>query len=74
VRRALRSPFEIDIYGWLTWGFFRLRRTVTISWAALALQPECRHASPVTFKEVVPRLLAEHQRPAGRSSKCLRRI
>lgn len=32
VLRALRSPFEIDIYVWLTWRFFRLRRQVTIPW------------------------------------------
>jgi hypothetical protein len=29
VLRAFRSPFEIDIYVWLTWRFFRLRKPVT---------------------------------------------
>ena len=38
VLRALRSPFEIDIYVWLTWRFFRLRRTVIIPWISLQLQ------------------------------------
>jgi hypothetical protein len=29
--RALRSPFEINIYVWLTWRFLRLRKPVTIA-------------------------------------------
>ena len=32
VLRALRSPFEIDIYVWLTWRFFSLRRRLVIPW------------------------------------------
>lgn len=38
VLRALRSPCEIDIYVWLTWRFFRLRRPVAIPWPSLMLQ------------------------------------
>ncbi|MBP9145745.1 MAG: pirin [Thermoanaerobaculia bacterium] len=51
VLRALRSPFEIDIYVWLTWRFFRLRRPVTIPWASLALQFGCGYANPRHFKK-----------------------
>jgi hypothetical protein len=51
VLRALRSPFEIDIYVWLTWRFFRLRRPVTISWASLALQFGSGYTNPRHFKK-----------------------
>ena len=51
VLRALRSPFEIDIYVWLTWRFFRLRRPVTIPWASLALQFGSRYSNPRHFKK-----------------------
>jgi hypothetical protein len=51
VMRALRSPFEIDIYVWLTWRFFRLRRPVTIPWASLALQFGSDYANPRHFKK-----------------------
>ncbi len=51
VLRALRSPFEIDIYVWLTWRFFRLRRPVTIPWASLALQFGSRYTNPRHFKK-----------------------
>jgi hypothetical protein len=51
VLRALRSPFEIDIYVWLTWRFFRLRRPVTIPWASLALQFGSGYANPRHFKK-----------------------
>ncbi len=51
VLRALRSPFEIDIYVWLTWRFFRLRKPVTIPWASLALQFGCGYANPRHFKK-----------------------
>jgi hypothetical protein len=51
VLRALRSPFEIDIYGWLTWRFFRLRRPVTIPWASLALQFGSGYANLRHFKK-----------------------
>lgn len=50
VLRALRSPFEIDIYVWLTWRFFRLRRPVTIPWASLALQFGSAYANLRHFK------------------------
>ncbi len=51
VLRALRSPFEIDFYVWLTWRFFRLRRPVTIPWASLALQFGSRYSNPWHFKK-----------------------
>ncbi len=51
VLRALRSPFEIDIYVWLTWRFRRLRQRVTIPWASLALQFGCGYANPRQFKK-----------------------
>ncbi len=51
VLRALRSPFEIDIYVWLTWRFFRLRRPVTIPWASLMLQVGCGYANPRHFRQ-----------------------
>jgi hypothetical protein len=51
VLRALRSPFEIDIYVWLTWRFFRLRKPVTIPWASLALQFGSGYANPRHFKK-----------------------
>ena len=51
VLRALRSPFEIDIYVWLTWRFFRLRQPVTIPWGSLALQFGCGYANPRHFKK-----------------------
>jgi hypothetical protein len=51
VLRALRSPFEIDIYVWLTWRFFRLRRPVTIPWASLALQFGSGYANPRHFRK-----------------------
>ncbi len=50
VLRALRSPFEIDIYVWLTWRFFRLRKPVTIPWASLQLQFGCSYKNPRHFK------------------------
>jgi hypothetical protein len=49
--RALRSPFEIDIYVWLTWRFFRLRKPVTIPWDSLQLQFVCGYANPRHFKK-----------------------
>jgi len=51
VLRALRSPFEIDIFVWLTWRFFRLRKPVTIPWASLAPQLGCGYANPRHFKK-----------------------
>jgi hypothetical protein len=45
VLRARRSPFEIDIYLWVTWRFLRLRRPVTIPWPPLALQFGCGYAN-----------------------------
>jgi hypothetical protein len=45
VLRALRSPFEIDIYVWLTWRFFRLRRPVKIPWDSLQLEFGCGAAT-----------------------------
>jgi hypothetical protein len=51
VLRALRSPFEIDIYVWLTWRFFRLRKPVAIPWASLALQFGSGYANPRHFKK-----------------------
>lgn len=50
VLRALRSPFEIDIYVWLTWRFFRLRKPVTIPWDSLRLQFGCAYKNPRHFK------------------------
>ena len=50
VLRALRSPFEIDIYVWLTWRFFRLRKPVTIPWDSLQLQFGCGCKNPRHFK------------------------
>ena len=50
VLRVLRSPFEIDIYVWLTWRFFRLRRPVTIPWPSLMLQFGCDYANPRHFR------------------------
>lgn len=50
VFRALRSPFEIDIYVWLTWRFFRLQRHVTIPWSSLALQFGSGYSNPRHFK------------------------
>lgn len=50
VLRALRSPFEIDIYVWLTWRFFRLRKPVTIPWDSLQLQFGCAYKNPRHFK------------------------
>ena len=50
VLRALRSPFEIDIYVWLTWRFFRLRKPVTIPWSSLQLQFGCSYKNPRHFK------------------------
>jgi len=50
VLRALRSPFEIDIYVWLTWRFFRLRKPVTIPWDSLQLQFGCGYKNPRHFK------------------------
>ena len=51
VLRALRSPFEIDVYVWLTWRFFRLRRPTTIPWPSLMLQFGCGYANPRHFKK-----------------------
>jgi hypothetical protein len=51
VLRALRSPFEIDIYVWLTWRFFRLRRPVTIPWPSLMLQFGSGYANPRHFRK-----------------------
>ena len=48
--RVLRSPFEIDIYIWLTWRFFRLRKPVTIPWKSLQLQFGCNYKNPRHFK------------------------
>ncbi|MCB1054553.1 MAG: pirin [Acidobacteria bacterium] len=50
VLRALRSPFEIDIYVWLTWRFFRLRKPVSIPWDSLQLQFGCGYKNPRHFK------------------------
>jgi hypothetical protein len=50
VLRALRSPFEIDIYVWLTWRFFRLRKPVTIPWDSLQLQFGCGYKNRRHFK------------------------
>lgn len=49
--RARRSPFEIDIYVWLTWCFFRLRKPATIPWASLALLFGCGYANSRHFKK-----------------------
>jgi hypothetical protein len=51
VLRALRSPFEIDVYVWLTWRSFRLRKPVTIPWPSLALQFGSGYANPRHFKK-----------------------
>ena len=51
VLRALRSPFEIDIYVWLTWRFFRLRRPLTIPWPSPMLQFGCGYANHRLFKK-----------------------
>lgn len=51
VLRSLRSPFEIDIYVWLTWRFFLLRRPVTIPWSSLMLQFGCGYTNPRHFKK-----------------------
>ena len=51
VLRALRSPFEIDIYVWLTWRFYRLRQPVAIPWSLLMLQFGCGYANPRHFKK-----------------------
>ncbi len=51
VLRALRSPFEIDLYVWLTWRFFRLRRPVTIPWESLMLQFGCSYTNPRHFRK-----------------------
>jgi hypothetical protein len=51
VLRALRSPFEIDIYVWLTWRFFRLLRPVRIPWPSLALQFGSGYSNPRHFKK-----------------------
>ena len=50
VLKALRSPFEIDIYVWLTWRFFSLRRRVVIPWESLMLQFGARYRNPRHFK------------------------
>jgi hypothetical protein len=50
VLRALRSPFEIDIYVWLTWRLFRLRKPVTIPWDSLQLQFGCGYKNLRHFK------------------------
>jgi hypothetical protein len=49
--RALRSPFEIDIYAWLTWRLFRLRKPMTIPWASRAPQFGSGYANPRHFKK-----------------------
>lgn len=48
--RALRSPFEIDLYVWLTSRFFRLRRRVTIPWQSLMLQFGCGYSNLRHFR------------------------
>lgn len=76
VLRALRSPFEIDIYVWLTWRLFRLRRSVRIPWSSLMLQFGCSYQSPRLFKyrflQYVAKVLAYY--PEARvteTSRCL---
>jgi len=49
VLRALRSPFEIDIYVWLTWRFFRLRKPVVVPWKTLQLQFGCDYGVVARF-------------------------
>jgi hypothetical protein len=51
VLRTLRSPFEIDLYVWLTWRFFRLRKPVTIPWESLMLQFGCGYSNPRHFRK-----------------------
>lgn len=61
VLRALRSPFEIDIYVWLTWRFFRLRRPTTIPWPSLMLQFRLRLRQSAALQEAPARVSS--QRP-----------
>ncbi|MCP4203281.1 MAG: pirin [bacterium] len=51
VLKALRSPFEIDIYVGLTWRFFSLRRRSVIPWESLMLQFGSRYRNPRHFKQ-----------------------
>ena len=50
ILQALRSPFEIDIYVWLSWRLYRLERPVTMPWESLLLQFGCGYRSPRHFK------------------------
>ncbi len=72
VLRALRSPFEIDIYIWLTWRFFRLRRPVVVPWASLMLQFGCAYRSQRHFKQRFLAYLANviGYYPAARLETC----
>jgi len=57
-RRAFRSPFEIDIYAWLTWPFFRLRQPIMTAWSSLVLQFGCATSTRDTSRSAFP----EHYR------------
>lgn len=49
--RALRaSPFELDLYCWLTYRLFSLGRRTTIPWEALQLQFGSQESNPRKFR------------------------
>ncbi len=49
--RALRaSPFELDLYCWLTYRLFTLSRRTTIPWDALQLQFGSQESNPRKFR------------------------
>lgn len=50
VLRVLRSPLAIDIYCWLTYRAFYLRKPAEIPWPALALQFGAGYDNPKHFR------------------------
>ena len=49
--RALRaSPFELDLYSWLTYRLFSLTRRTSIPWEALQLQFGSQESNPRKFR------------------------
>jgi hypothetical protein len=53
VMRELRSPFSIDLYLWLTWRFFSLRRSTLVPWARLRTQFGPGYKDTGHFREVL---------------------
>jgi hypothetical protein len=50
VLRALRSPFALDLYCWLTYRLSYLHQTVEIPWPTLALQFGASYIKPRNFR------------------------